>query len=107
MFGDFSKKLQEAQAKAEETKQRLSSIEVKGKSVDSKVEVFMTANRELKDIKLNLDIANTDKTELEDLVSMAVRSAIEQANSINEAEMSALAKDAMPNIPGLGNMFKK
>lgn len=107
MFGDLSKKLQEAQAKAEEVKQRLSLIEVKGSAADGKVEVMMTGNRELKDVKLNVEPSGLQKEELEDLISVAVSDAIQKANSVNEAEMGALAKDAMPNIPGLGKMFGK
>jgi len=107
MFGDFSKKIQEAQAKAEEVKQRLSMIEVKGTAGEGRVEVIMTGNRELKDIRLGVDPKELEKEELEDLLSMAVRDAINQANSVNEAEMGALARDAMPNIPGLGKMFGK
>lgn len=107
MFGDFSKKIQEAQAKAEEVKQRLSMIEVKGTAGEGRVEVIMTGNRELKDIRLGVDPKELEKEELEDLLSMAVRDAINRANSVNEAEMGALARDAMPNIPGLGKMFGK
>lgn len=106
MFGDISKKLQEAQQKAEEVKERLSSIVVKG-SAGGKVEVFMTANRELRDVQIKIELDSCSKEELEDLISLSMKDALRQANEINEAEMGALARDAMPSIPGLGNMFKK
>jgi len=32
--------------------------------------------------------------------------AIQKATSINEAELAAVAKEGMPNIPGMDSMFK-
>jgi len=32
--------------------------------------------------------------------------AIEKATQINESELAAVAKEGMPNIPGMGGLFK-
>jgi DNA-binding protein YbaB len=106
MFGDFTQKIKEAQAKAEAAKQRLSMIEVKGDAA-GKVEVYMTGNRELRKIQMNIDHKVYSKEALEDLIAIAFSDAIQKANAVYEAEMGALAREAMPSIPGLGNMFKK
>ena len=46
-----------------------------------------------------------DKEQLEDYLVLHINKAIEQATKINEAELGAVAKEGMPNIPGM-DMFK-
>lgn len=107
MFGDMKgmmAKLQEAQAKIEETKNRLNTIFVDGESGNGKVVVTATANREIKNIAIDNELLN-NKEELEDYLIIALNDAIKKANDINEAELAAAAKDGMPDIPGM-NMFK-
>ncbi len=107
MFGDMKgmvAKLQEAQAKIEETKNRLNTVFVDGESGNGKVVVTATANREIKNIAIDNELLN-DKEELEDYLIIALNDAIKKANDINETELAAAAKDGMPDIPGM-NMFK-
>lgn len=107
MFGDMKgmmAKLQEAQVKIEETKNRLNTIFVDGESGNGKVIVTVTANREVKNIAIDDELLN-NKEELEDYLIIALNDAIKKANDINETEMAAAAKDGMPDIPGM-NMFK-
>ena len=102
MFGDMEgmmKKLQEAQQKIEETKARLNTILVEGESGSGKVTVTATANREIRSISIDDSVFN-DKDELEDYLIIALNNALENANEINEREMSAAAKGGMPDIPG-------
>ena len=106
MFGDLSGmmgKLKEAQQKIEETKKRLNSVYVEGESGNGKIKVVSTANREIKSIKI-LEIFS-DNEALEDYLIIAINNALNKANSINETEMAAAAKDGMPNIPGM-DLFK-
>lgn len=108
MVGDLQgmmAKLKEAQAKIEETKTRLNTIMVDGISGDGLVVVTITANREVKNIAMD-DALLSDKEQLEDYLIIAFNDALEKANKINEAEMSAAAKVNLPNIPGMENMFK-
>jgi hypothetical protein len=42
---------------------------------------------------------------LEDYLILTLNKAIEKATSVNETEIAAVAKEGMPNIPGL-DMFK-
>ena len=106
MFGDLSGmmgKLKEAQQKIEETKKRLNSVYVEGESGNGKIKVVSTGNREIKSIKILENFS--DNAALEDYLIIAVNNALNKANSINETEMAAAAKDGMPNIPGM-DMFK-
>lgn len=38
---------------------------------------------------------------LEDYLILVLNKAIERATAVNEAELAAVAKEGMPNIPGL------
>jgi len=107
MFGDLSGmmgKLQDAQKKVEETKQRLNTVLVDEKSNDGLLQVTLTANRTIKSITISDELLE-DKEQLEDYLILTLNKAIEKATSINEAELAAAAKDGMPNIPGM-DMFK-
>jgi DNA-binding YbaB/EbfC family protein len=107
MFGDMMNmmgKLKETQKKVEETKKRLDTVLIDEKSNDGKVKVTLTANRIIKSISISDDLLN-DKDELEDYLIVTLNKAIEKATKINETELAAVAKEGLPNIPGL-DMFK-
>lgn len=107
MFGDLMGmmgKLKETQAKVEATKQRLNSVLIDENSSDNLLKVTLTANRELKNISID-DALLEDKEQLEDYLIMVLNKAIKKASDINEAELGAVAKEGMPNIPGMDNMF--
>ena len=107
MFGDLMGmmgKLKETQAKVEATKQRLNSVLIDENSSDNLLKVTLTANRELKNISIG-DALLEDKEQLEDYLIMVLNKAIKKASDVNEAELGAVAKEGMPNIPGM-DMFK-
>ena len=97
-------KFQEAQQKMEEAKKRLDSVLVDEQSSDGLLKVTLTANREVKSIIID-DSLLEDKEQLEDYLVLVMNKAIEKATGVNEAELGAVAKEGMPNIPGL-DMFK-
>jgi len=37
---------------------------------------------------------------------MTLNKAIQNATNVNEAELAAVAKEGMPNIPGMDSLFK-
>ncbi len=104
MFGDMMNKLQETQKKVEETKERLNSVTLQENSNDNLLKVTITANREIKNIEVAEELLQ-DKEQLEDYLVLTVNKAIEKATEVNEAELGAVAKEGMPNIPGM-DMFK-
>jgi DNA-binding YbaB/EbfC family protein len=106
MFGDLMGmmgKLKETQKKVEETKQRLNSVLIDEKSSDELLNVTITANRVIKSIHI-ADELLTDKEQLEDYLILTLNKAIERAGQVHETEVAAVAKDGMPNIPGM-DMF--
>jgi DNA-binding YbaB/EbfC family protein len=107
MFGDMMNmmgKLKETQQKMEATKQRLDSVLIDEKSNDSLLQVTITANRKIRSISIDESLLE-DKEQLEDYLILVLNKAIEKATNVNEAELAAVAKEGMPNIPGM-DLFK-
>ncbi len=97
-------KLQETQQKIEETKQRLATVYIDEKSSDGLLEVTCSANRIIRSIAINEALLE-DKEMLEDYLITVLNKAIERAGQIQEAELAAVAKEGLPNIPGM-NLFR-
>jgi hypothetical protein len=108
MFGDLMGmmgKLKETQEKVEATKKRLDTVMIDEASGDGLLKVTMTANRKIKTLEIADELLG-DKEQLEDYLILTLNKAIEKATSVNETELAAVAKEGMPNIPGLDTMFK-
>ena len=108
MFGDIvgmMGKLKETQEKVAETKKRLDTVLIDEKSNDGLLKVTLTGNRELKSIDIDNSLL-LDKEQLEDYLIITLNKAIVKATSVNEAEIGAVAKEGMPNIPGMDGLFK-
>ena len=97
-------KIKETQAKVEETKKRLDTVLIDENSSDNLLKVTLTANRVIKNIEIDASLLE-DKEQLEDYLILTLNKAIKKASDINEAELGAVAKDGMPDIPGM-DMFK-
>ncbi|EMY79996.1 hypothetical protein pgond44_14193 [Psychroflexus gondwanensis ACAM 44] len=103
MFGDMMgmmNKIKETQAKVEQTKKRLDTVMLAEKSNDDLLKVTITANRELKSIEIDDELLK-DKEQLEDYLILTLNKAIQKASDVNDTEVSAVAKEGMPDIPGL------
>lgn len=97
-------KIKETQKKVEETKLRLDTVLIDEQSNDGLLKITITANRKIKSIEVDPSLLE-DKEQLEDYLILTLNKAIEKASSVNEAELSAVAKEGMPNIPGM-DLFK-
>jgi len=107
MFGDLMGmmgKIQEAQKKMEETKKRLDTVLVDEQSPDGLLKVTLTANRQVRSITID-DALLEDKDQLEDYLVLTLNKALDKAGAVSEAELGAVAKEGMPNIPGM-DFFK-
>ena len=93
-------KIKETQAKVEETKKNLDHVLIDKKSTDGLLKVTLTANRTIKSINID-DTLLQDKEMLEDYLLNVLNNAISKATNVNEAELGAVAKAGMPNIPGM------
>jgi len=108
MFGDLMGmmgKLKDTQEKIKATRERLHTVLIEEKSPDDKLRVTITANRTIKDIEIDETLL-ADREQLEDTLVLVLNRAIEKATEINEAELAAVAREGMPNIPGLDTFLK-
>lgn len=96
-------KLQETQAKVEETKKRMGTISLQEKSNDGLLNITITADRQIKNVEIAQELLE-DKEQLEDYLVLTLNKAIKKANDMYEAELAKVAREGMPNIPGLGNL---
>lgn len=97
-------KLKETQEKVEATKKRLDTVLIDEESNDGLLKITLTANRKIKAIQID-DSLLEDKEQLEDYLILTLNKAIEKATNVHETEVAAVAKEGMPNIPGM-DMFK-
>jgi len=107
MFGDMMQmmgKLKETQQKIEATKKRLDTVLIDEKSSDGLIQITLNANRTILKIEIADDLMN-DKEQLEDYLIMTLNKSIQKATQINEYELAAVAKEGMPNLPGM-DLFK-
>ena len=96
-------KLLQVQQQAEEIKKRLDAITVSGEAEGGKIKVTATGNKHINAIHIDEDFLKAaDNEELEDLLSVAVNKALEQAENVHQSEMQALSQNMMG---GLGNLF--
>lgn len=106
MFGDMMgmmNKIKETQQKVEETKKRLSTVTMDEQSSDGLLKVTISANREIKNIEVDQELLQ-DKEQLEDYLVLTLNNAIQKAGEVHEAELAAVAREGMPDIPGLDNL---
>lgn len=83
---------------ADENKSKLDNLTVDGESGSGLVVITLTGNRALKSIKINADIKLMETEDLEDLLSVALKRAMDKANELNEKEVMASAKNMFPGM---------
>jgi DNA-binding YbaB/EbfC family protein len=109
MFGDLMGmmgKLKETQAKVEATKERLNTIFLTEISGDGLLEVEITANRALRSVSID-DRLMQDREQLQKQLLLTLNKAIARATDVHDSELAAVAKEGMPNIPGMDALFRK
>ncbi|WP_416441081.1 YbaB/EbfC family nucleoid-associated protein [Leeuwenhoekiella sp. A16] len=107
MFGDMMGmmgKLKEAQQKAETTKKRLETVYFDEESSDKLLKTTVSVSGKIKSITIDDELLE-DKEQLEDYLILTLNKALEKAKNSYESELAAVAKEGMPDIPGL-DMFK-
>jgi DNA-binding YbaB/EbfC family protein len=95
MNNEMFKKMQEA---VELSKNKLESLSVVGEAAGGLVRIELNGNRKLKSLEINAPLKDIEKEDLEDFISIALDRALEQANEINEKEMSNSATSFLPKF---------
>jgi nucleoid-associated protein EbfC len=102
MFGDFMGKLQEAQQKMQEAKEKLADMTVDGEAGDGAVKIVLTGAREVKSINISNELLAADKKEeLEDLLIIAMNRALDNAEQLHDNQMKDVAGGMLGNM-GMG-----
>jgi len=95
MNNEMFKKMQEA---VELSKNKLETLSVVGEAAGGLVRIELNGNRKLKSLEINASLNDIEKEDLEDFISIALDRALEQANEINEKEMSNSATSFLPKF---------
>lgn len=91
-------KLNAMKGLADDSKKRLDAISVEGEAGSGLIRIELTGNRNLKSISINTDHTQLSKEDLEDLISVALERALDNANKINEQEVMNSAKSMFPGL---------
>ncbi len=87
-------------------KKGLKTVLLDEQSADGLLKVTITASREIKNIEIADELLQ-DKEQLEDYLVLTLNKAVSRATEVNEAELAAVAKEGMPDIPGMNEMLGK
>lgn len=99
MFGlDQKAIMQQMQQAMEESKARLDNTVVSGESGGGLIRIELTGNRKLKSLQINTTINEMEKEDLEDLLTVALGRALDEANKLNEDEVSSSARQFLPGL---------
>jgi len=99
---DMLARVQEFQAKMQETQNRLRALETTVEVGGGMVTVTVNGKQEIRKIRIEKSVVSPDDVELlEDLVLSAVNKAIEQSQSMAQEEMGKATSGMLPSIPGL------
>lgn len=96
---DLLGKMGELKQKVEATKERLNSIQVVGYAGDKEVKVTMNGNRKLMAIEIADHLLFPEKkTEVQELIEVAINRALDDAEKVFEAEMKSAGKGMIPGL---------
>jgi len=103
-FGDMSsllKQAQDMQRRMADAQRQLGERILEGSSGGGVVKAFVNGNQELQAVKIQKAAVDPDDVDtLEDLVTAAVRQAMQAAKELREREMSKVTGGL--NLPGMG-----
>lgn len=98
---DILGKLNDMKRQVEEARERLKNMTVQGEAEGGAVRVSANGVRQITDISISAELLGAGDSEvLEDLVTIAVNRALEEARKLEEQEIRKAAGGMLP--PGLG-----
>ena len=105
-LGDLMKQAQKAMEEASRVEAELDEVRVEGRSGGGLVVVTATGKAEVLTIKIAKEVVDPEDVEaLEDLVTLAVREAVDKANSMREERLKSVMPAGMGGGSGLGGLF--
>ena len=105
-LGDLMKQAQKAMEDAQKVEAELDEARVEGQSGGGLVKVIATGKADILTIKIAKEVVDPEDVEsLEDLVTLAVREAVDKANSMREERLKSVMPAGMGSGSGLGGLF--
>lgn len=93
--------LQESQRKVEEAKNRMANEFLTETTTDKLLTTKVSKNGRIKEINID-DKLLEDKEQLVDYLILTLNKALDKAQNEFDSEVESVAKQGMPNIPGMG-----
>jgi DNA-binding protein YbaB len=101
-MGDLLTKLHEARQKIEEAKKKLNDIIVEVSADHGDIIVKANANKAIISIEIAEKLIQAaNKEQLEEMITVTINRALEEAAQKGEIEMKKITRDMLPNFPGL------
>lgn len=95
-------RLQQMQAEMEKTQKELATITATAEAGGGMVKVTANGLQQIVSISFEKEVIDPNEREmLEDLVVAAANRALAMAKELSEEKVNAVAKQFMPNIPGM------
>jgi nucleoid-associated protein EbfC len=91
-------KLSEMKSIADSSKQKLDQMTVEGESGGGLIRIALSGNREVRSVQINAELDQMNKEDLEDLLTVALKRAMEAAEQLNQQETMAAAKNLFPGM---------
>ena len=105
-LGDLMKQAQKAMEDAQRVEAELDEARVEGQAGGGLVKVVATGKADILTVKIAKEVVDPEDVEaLEDLVTLAVREAVDKANSMREERLKSVMPAGMGSGTGLGGLF--
>ena len=95
---DMLEKLQHLKQQSEESKEKLNGTLITEDAGGGLVRITLNGNRELKGLEINGSLNDLDKSDLEDLLTVAFNRALGKVNELNEQEVMSSARNLFPGM---------
>jgi len=99
-MGNIYKKAQQMQKKMAEVQEELKSTIVKGEAGSGIVKVTLNCKKDLLSIDIDESVFKEDKDMLEDLILVAIKHGMANADTKAEDMMKNVTGGMLPNLPG-------
>ncbi len=95
---EILEKLKHLKQQSEENKEKLNNTLITEDAGGGLVRITLNGNRELKGLEINASLSDIDKTDLEDLLTVAFNRALDKINVLNEQEVMSSARNLFPGM---------
>ena len=99
-MGNIYKKAQQMQKKMAEVQEELKSTIVEGEAGSGMVKVTVNCKKDLLSINIDESVFKEDKDMLEDLILVAIKQGMANADTKAEDMMKNVTGGMLPNLPG-------